>query len=64
MSVNKVTVHGGTNLRRGFLDPLFNPLVGAEGHIAPSTVGEVNSTLAEISSRLNGLREFTKLFYG
>ena len=55
MTVHQVRVHGATNLRRGFLDPILKPLVG-DGSDAPSTMGEVLAHLQLASSKLSGLR--------
>lgn len=55
MTVNEVTILGGSNIRRGFLDPLVNPLL-ANHPGAPSTVGEVLAKLQETSGKLSGLR--------
>lgn len=56
MTVNEVRVHGATNLRRGFLDPLVQPLVDSNASSLPSTVGEVTEKLRDLNSKLNGLR--------
>lgn len=56
MTVNEVRVHGATNLRRGFLDTLINPLVDGEPSTLPSTVGEVTEKLRDLNNKLNGLR--------
>jgi outer membrane protein insertion porin family len=56
MTVNEVRVHGATNLRRGFLDPLIQPLVDGDPASLPSTVGEVTEKLRELNNKLNGLR--------
>ncbi|KAI9151613.1 SAM50-like protein [Paramyrothecium foliicola] len=55
MTVNQVRVHGATNLRRSFLDPILQPLV-AQGPTAPSTMGEVLAHLQLASSKLSGLQ--------
>lgn len=57
MTINQVNLHGATNLRRGFLDPILQPLV-TDGSEAPSTLGEVGSTLRGISEKLSALRTF------
>lgn len=55
MTVNQVSVHGAKNIRRGFLNPLFDPLVGV-GQPAPGTLDEIRTTLQEISAKLSGMR--------
>lgn len=55
MTVNEVTITGGQNIRRRFLDPIVRPLLG-DGPSAPSTVGEVLARLQEASGKLSGLR--------
>lgn len=55
MTVNEITVTGATNIRRGFLDPIFGPLL-CDGPNAPSSVGEVLSKLQAASTKLSGLR--------
>ena len=57
MTVNQINVHGGTNIRRGFLDPIFQPLV-SDKYGAPQTVGEVMSKLGMVSSKLSNLRMY------
>lgn len=56
MTINEVTITGGQNIRRRFLDPIVRPLV-ADGPNAPSTVGEVLAKLQEASGKLSGLRK-------
>lgn len=56
MTVNEIRVHGATNTRTGFLDPIFAPLVGAEAN-SPSTIGEVIAKLRVASGKLDGLRK-------
>lgn len=56
MTVNEISVHGAKNIRRGFLDPIFSPLL-RDGSSAPSTVGDVMAKLQMASSKLSGLRE-------
>ncbi|KOS17376.1 SAM50-like protein [Escovopsis weberi] len=55
MTVNEIQVNGARNIRRGFLDPVFRPLLH-DGPDPPSTVGEVLSRLQEASARLSGLQ--------
>lgn len=55
MTVNEIRVHGATNTRTGFLDPVFQPLVGAETN-ASSTIGDVIAKLRVASGKLDGLR--------
>ncbi|EQK98679.1 outer membrane protein [Ophiocordyceps sinensis CO18] len=55
MTVNEITVTGATNIRRGFLDPIFGPLL-CDGPNAPSSVGEVLSKLQAASTKLSGLQ--------
>lgn len=56
MTVHEVTVTGAKNIRRGFLDPIFHPLLNDSPN-APSTVGEVMAGLQEASGKLSGLRK-------
>ena len=56
MTIHEIRVHGATNTRRTFLDPLLRPLV-ADGQDSPSTVGEVMTKLQVLSAKLSGLRE-------
>lgn len=62
MTVNQVRVHGATNLRRGFLDPLISPIVDGEPSTLPCTVGEVTEKLRDLNNKLNGLRTSTTLY--
>jgi outer membrane protein insertion porin family len=62
MTVNQVNVHGATNIRRGFLNPIFEPLVAGRQN-SPSTVGEVMATLQTASAQLSGLRMFIWPFF-
>lgn len=55
MTVNEVTVTGGKNIRRNFLDPIIKPLL-SDGPDPANTVGEVLSRLQETSQKLSGLR--------
>ncbi|KIE01689.1 outer membrane protein, partial [Metarhizium majus ARSEF 297] len=55
MTVNEISVHGAKNIRRGFLDPIFSPLL-RDGSGAPSTVGDVMAKLQMASSKLSGLQ--------
>lgn len=57
MTVNEIRVHGASSTRRGFLDPLFHPLVA--GHPdSPSTIGEVMGRLQITNAKLSALRMF------
>lgn len=58
MTVNEVTVNGAKNIRRGFLDPIFAPLL-SDSPNAPSTVGDVMAKLQMASSKLSGLRKWS-----
>ena len=55
MTVNEISVTGAKNIRRGFLDPIFGPLL-SDSPNPPSTVGEVMSKLQMASAKLSGLR--------
>ncbi|KAM4062814.1 surface antigen domain-containing protein [Hirsutella rhossiliensis] len=55
MTVNEISVTGATNIRRGFLDPIFAPLL-CDYPNAPSTVGEVLAKLQAASTKLSGLQ--------
>ncbi|RDA82443.1 hypothetical protein CP532_4515 [Ophiocordyceps camponoti-leonardi (nom. inval.)] len=55
LAIYQVSVIGADNLRRGFLDPIFSPLL-ADGPDAPSTMGEVLSRLQAVSAKLAGLQ--------
>lgn len=59
MTINEITVNGAKNIRRGFLDPIFAPLLSG-GPGAPSTIGDVMAKLQIASSKLSGLRAFVK----
>lgn len=56
MTVNEVTVTGGKNIRRNFLDPIIKPLM-SDGPNPPSTVGDVLARLQDTSGKLSALRE-------
>jgi outer membrane protein insertion porin family len=60
MTINEIRVHGATNTRRTFLDPLLGPLV-ANGKDAPSSVGEVMAKLQVLSAKLSGLRKCPRM---
>lgn len=60
MTVNEIRVHGATNTRTGFLDPIFAPIVG-DAQNSSSTIGEVIARLRVASGKLDGLRTSTKL---
>ncbi|PNY28750.1 SAM50-like protein [Tolypocladium capitatum] len=55
MTVNEISVTGAKNIRRGFLDPIFSPLLGDSPN-PPWTVGEVMSKLQVASAKLSGLQ--------
>lgn len=55
MTVNEISVHGAKNIRRGFLDPIFSPLLSGSPN-APQTVGDVMGKLQIASGKLSGLR--------
>ncbi|KAF5024208.1 hypothetical protein F66182_3722 [Fusarium sp. NRRL 66182] len=57
MTVNELRVHGATNTRTNFLDPIFQPLVG-DGQNANSTVGGVIDNLRIASNKLDALQIF------
>lgn len=56
MTVNEVSVTGAKNIRRGFLDPILNPLL-SDSQDPPYTVGEVLSRLQIATGKLSGLRK-------
>lgn len=56
MTVNEVTVTGAKNIRRGFLDPILNPLL-RDSNDPPYTVGDVMSRLQVATGKLSGLRK-------
>lgn len=56
MTVNEVSVTGAKNIRRGFLDPILNPLL-SDSQDPPYTVGEVLSRLQVATGKLSGLRK-------
>lgn len=56
MTVNEVTVTGAKNIRRGFLDPILNPLL-SDSNDPPYTVGDVMSRLQVATGKLSGLRK-------
>ncbi|KAL3956231.1 hypothetical protein ACCO45_009077 [Purpureocillium lilacinum] len=55
MSVSEVNVTGAKNIRRGFLDPIFSPLL-ADSLNSPKTVGDVLSKLQVASAKLSALQ--------
>ena len=57
MTVNEIRVHGATNTRTGFLDPIFGPLV-SDAQNSSSTIGDVIEKLRVASAKLDGLRMF------
>jgi outer membrane protein insertion porin family len=56
MTVNQVSVNGAKNIRRGFLDPILNPLL-SDSNDPPHTVGEVLSRLQIATGKLSALRK-------
>lgn len=56
MTVNEISVNGAKNIRRGFLDPIFAPIL-SDSPAAPSTVGDVMSKLQAATAKLSGLRK-------
>lgn len=57
MTIHEIRLHGATNTRTDFLDPLFGPLVSDE-HNTGSTIGDVVSKLRVVSNKLDGLQIF------
>lgn len=57
MTVHEIRLHGATNTRTDFLDPLLRPLVSDEQN-AGSTIGDVVAKLRIVSNKLDGLRTF------
>ncbi|WQF86758.1 Putative bacterial surface antigen (D15), surface antigen D15 [Colletotrichum destructivum] len=57
MTINRLQVHGATNTRRGFLDPIFQPLL-AEDVNSNSTLGEVAARLGDARGKLERLGIF------
>ncbi|UNI22745.1 hypothetical protein JDV02_008607 [Purpureocillium takamizusanense] len=55
MSVSEIHVLGAKNIRRGFLDPIFSPLL-ADSPSSAKTVGDVLSKLQTASAKLSGLQ--------
>lgn len=55
MTVNEISVNGAKNIRRGFLDPIFSPLLSGSPN-APQNVGEVMGKLQMASAKLSGFR--------
>ena len=58
MTVNEIRVHGATNTRTGYLDPIFAPIVSADQN-SSSTIGDVIAKLRIASGKLDGLRRCT-----
>lgn len=54
MTINRLQVHGATNTRRGFLDPIFTPLL-TEDVNSSSTLGEVAARLGDARGKLERL---------
>ncbi|KAK1624179.1 surface antigen [Colletotrichum phormii] len=57
MTINRLQVHGATNTRRGFLDPIFTPLL-TEDVNSSSTLGEVAARLGDARGKLERLGIF------
>ncbi|KDN63212.1 putative surface antigen [Colletotrichum sublineola] len=57
MTINRLQVHGATNTRRGFLDPIFQPLL-AEDVNSNSTLGQVAARLGDARGKLERLGIF------
>ncbi|QPG94302.1 hypothetical protein C2857_005648 [Epichloe festucae Fl1] len=55
MTVNEISVNGAKNIRRGFLDPIFAPLLSGSPN-APQNVGEVMGKLQIVSAKLSGFQ--------
>ncbi|KAF4595457.1 outer membrane protein [Ophiocordyceps camponoti-floridani] len=55
LAIYQVTIAGAHNFRRGFLDPIFSPLL-ADSPDAPSTMGDVLTRLQMVSAKLSGLQ--------
>ncbi|PHH66520.1 hypothetical protein CDD81_6995 [Ophiocordyceps australis] len=55
MTISDISVTGASNIRRGFLDPIFSPLL-ADSPNAPSTLGQILSSIQQASARLSGLQ--------
>ncbi|UKZ49928.1 hypothetical protein TrVGV298_004183 [Trichoderma virens] len=55
MTVNEVSVSGAKNIRRGFLDPILNPLL-SDSNDPPYTVGDVMSRLQVATGKLSRLQ--------
>ncbi len=51
-TINSIEVHGAKNTRKGFLDPVFQPLVD-EAQNANTTLGDVLQRLQEASGKLD-----------
>jgi outer membrane protein insertion porin family len=56
MTVNEVRLHGATNTRRSFLEPIFQSVYG-NNDTTPTNMGEVMASLQILSSRLSALRK-------
>ncbi|KAF6803702.1 surface antigen [Colletotrichum sojae] len=57
MTINRLQVHGASNTRRGFLDPIFAPLLTEEANTS-STLGEVAARLGDVRGKLERLGIF------
>ncbi|KAH7157395.1 surface antigen-domain-containing protein [Dactylonectria estremocensis] len=55
MTIHEIRVHGATNTRNSFLEPIFHPLVG-DSQNSGSTIGDVIGKLRVASARLDGLQ--------
>lgn len=51
-TINSLEVHGAKNTRKGFLDPLFKPLVD-DSRNTGTTLGEVLERLQVVSGKLD-----------
>ncbi|POS71461.1 sorting assembly machinery 50 kDa subunit [Diaporthe helianthi] len=56
-TINSIEVHGAKNTRKGFLDPVFAPLVGSSRN-AGTTLGEVLAGVQEATSKLDRFEIF------
>jgi hypothetical protein len=50
-TVSSIEIHGATNTRKSFLDPLLKPVVDAPRN-AGTTLGDVLQNLQEVTSKL------------
>lgn len=56
-TINSIEVHGARNTRKGFLDPIFAPLVGNSRN-AGTTLGEILAGVQEATSKLDRFEIF------